>query len=65
MITNFIRELKKLKYFSRVLVNYSRMNTNEHDDNDAIAATTAIQETLKTLKTEDTGKIFEKAICDA
>jgi len=43
------------------------MNTNEHDDNnDAIAATTAIQEMIpKTLKTEDTGKIFEKAICDA
>ena len=82
MITNFIRELKKLKYFSRVLVNYSRMNTamNTNDDNTtrlttqpetAPSVAAAIEEELpatvapKTLKTEDTGKIFEKAICDA
>lgn len=76
---NFIRELKKLNYFSRVLVNYSRMNTamNTNDDDTktyepepAPAVAAAIIESLpavvpKTLKTEDTGKIFEKAICDA
>lgn len=76
---NFIRELKKLNYFSRVLVKYSRMNTamNTNDDDTktyepepAPAVAAAIIESLpavvpKTLKTEDTGKIFEKAICDA
>lgn len=60
MITNFIRELKKLKYFSRVLVNYSRMNT-AMNTNDEVPTAVA----PKKLKTEDTGKIFEKAICDA
>ena len=75
---NFIRELKKLNYFSRVLVNYSRMNTamNTNDDDTktsepepAPAVAEAIESlpavVPKTLKTEDTGKIFEKAICDA
>lgn len=55
MILKFIREIKKLKYFSRVIHNYSSLNTAMNTNGD----------TPKTLKTEDTGKIFEKAICDA
>jgi hypothetical protein len=60
MITNFIRELKKLKYFSRLVRNYSTMNT-AMNTNDEVPTAVA----PKKLKTEDTGKIFEKAICDA
>lgn len=56
MNMNFMRGLKKLKYFSRYCVKYSTMDTN-------ITAAAATQPTK--LKTEDTGKIFEKAICDA
>ena len=82
---NFIRELKKLNYFTGVLINYSRMNTVMNPNNDttktptyepdttpAVAAVAvAIEEEVPaavapiTLQTEDTGKIFEKAICDA
>ena len=59
MITNFMRGLKKLKYFSRYCVKYSSriMDTN-------ITVAVVAAEPTK-LKTEDTGKIFEKAICDA
>jgi hypothetical protein len=60
MSTNFIRQFKKLKYFSRLLQNYSRMNT-AMNTNDEVPTAVA----PKKLKTEDTGKIFEKAICDA
>ncbi len=79
MILNFIRRFNKLNSFSRVLLNYSKMNTNEielpepvidttipTETNDTTAITnTIVMETTKTLQTEDTGKIFEKAICDA
>ena len=71
MITNFIRGLKKLKYFSRYCVKYSAMDTNimkldGHGDDVVIAAPVAAAAAQPTkLKTEDTGKIFEKAICDA
>lgn len=79
MILNFIRRFNKLNSFSRVLLNYIKMNTTEIElpkpvmdtaiptetyDTTAIT-TTVIMETTKTLHTEDTGKIFEKAICDA
>ena len=64
MITRFRGALNKLKYFSRFCVNYSRMEVNTAD----IAVAEPLTETPKTttpLMTEDTGKIFEKAICDA
>ena len=59
--------LKKLKYFSRVFVNYSRMEPNTMNTNNEDAALVAVPVAPlpTTLKTEDTGKIFEKAICDA
>ena len=71
--------LKKLKYFSRVFVNYSRMepntmntmntmnpmNTMNTNNEDAALVAVPVAPLPTTLKTEDTGKIFEKAICDA
>ena len=70
MITRFRGALDKLKYCSRFYVNYSRMEVNTTTTTSAVAAVAAAIESLpavvpKTLKTEDTGKIFEKAICDA
>ena len=56
--------LKKLKCFSRVFVNYSRMESNPMNTNNELAAVPVAPLPI-TLKTEDTGKIFEKAICDA
>ena len=62
MITNFMRGLKKLKYFSRYCVKY-RSRTMDTNITAAVAAVAVVEPTK--LKTEDTGKIFEKAICDA
>jgi hypothetical protein len=50
----------KLKYLSRFFMIYSEMEPNTNDD----AAATAAVPPAK-LQTEDTGKILEKAICDA
>ena len=63
MITRFTRGLNKLKCFSRVFVNYSRMEPNTMNTTNELVAPPAAQPTK--LQTEDTGKIFEKAICDA
>ena len=66
MITRFTRGLKKLKYLSSIYVKYSSriMETNitKPGDDDVVVAPAA---QLTKLQTEDTGKIFEKAICDA
>ena len=64
MITRFTRGLNKLKCFSRVFVNYSRMEPNTMNTNNELVAPPVVPMPT-TLKTEDTGKIFEKAICDA
>ena len=64
MITRFTRGLNKLKCFSRVFVNYSRMEPNTMNTTDELTAPPVVPMPT-TLKTEDTGKIFEKAICDA
>lgn len=61
MITRFRGALNKLNYFSRFCVNYSRMEVNTAE----IALAEETTTTTTPLKTEDTGKIFEKAICDA
>ena len=61
MITRFRGALNKLNYFSRFCVNYSRMEVNTAE----IALAEETTPTTTPLKTEDTGKIFEKAICDA
>ena len=61
MITRFRGALNKLKYFSRFCVNYSRMEVNTAE----IALAEETTTTTTPLMTEDTGKIFEKAICDA
>lgn len=63
MITRFRGALNKLNYFSRFCVNYSRMEVNTAEI--ALAEETTTTTTTTPLKTEDTGKIFEKAICDA
>ena len=63
MITRFRGSLNKLKYFSRFCVNYSRMEVNTAEI--ALAEETTTTTTTTPLMTEDTGKIFEKAICDA
>lgn len=60
MITNFTWGLKKLKYLSRYCVKY---RSRTMDTNITVAAVAVVEPTK--LKTEDTGKIFEKAICDA
>jgi len=63
LITCFTWGLKKLKYFSRYCVKYSSrtMDTNITKPEGGAPA----HPTTTSLKTEDTGKIFEKAICDA
>lgn len=61
MITRFRGALNKLKYCSRYCVNYSRMEVNTT----TTASAPVAAETTTPLMTEDTGKIFEKAICDA
>ena len=61
MITRFRGALNKLKYCSRFCVNYSRMEVNTAE----IALAEETHPTTTPLMTEDTGKIFEKAICDA
>ena len=62
MITRFRGALNKLKYCSRFCVNYSRMEVNTTT---TASAPVAAHPTTTPLMTEDTGKIFEKAICDA
>ena len=63
MITCFRGALKKLKYFSRFCVKHSSrtMDMNITKPEGVAPA----HPTTTPLKTEDTGKIFEKAICDA
>ena len=62
MITRFRGALNKLKYCSRFCVNYSRMEVNTMS---TVEVAPVAAETTTPLMTEDTGKIFEKAICDA
>ena len=69
MITRFRGALNKLKYFSRYCVKYSTRIMEAHltkpDGHGDDVVVVAAHPTTTPLKTEDTGKIFEKAICDA